>query len=313
MPVVAKSLTVYFYVVEPMPTFGNELRSFNSGAYPIDDVLETIRRLDPAADDYRIQENLFGGETFCVVHDDGPQPVLGAYYRDNLARPLTEFKGEINELVLREGEALVDAAYASFFPGDVVGLVRTSSKAPGFAKIGQWLSVKGGYSCGLIALRDPQTLAQLDREPTKMHRLLVRIRRNRIVAVEPYSSDVASALRAAAEINRASDEVGVDLRVKNAKERANWSRIMRQEIEELLAVLPDFEQAVVYVSGQKRPLNLLRTTIQRPVPVLLYDTKRVGATEAAEALFEAYEKERNSIELAVRAFRGGPSGDAPPS
>jgi hypothetical protein len=313
MPLVGRTLTVYFYTVEPMTYFSDKsLRSFKSGNYPVAEVLKTIRKLDPASEDYRILEHLFGGETFCVVHDNGPEPILGVYYKDNLARPFTEYKGEISELVLREGEALVDAAFAAFFPGDVVGLVRTSSKAPGFAKLGQWLTLKGRYACGLIALRDPDTLAQLDREPAGMHRLSLRMRANRITSVAPYSANVAAALRAAATINDMTDEVGLELRMKKRKGRPLWSQITRQEIEGLLAVLPDFEQATVHVSGRSKPFNLLRANIQQQVSVVLKGNKRVGPAEAANALFDAYAQERNSIEIALAAARGSHANDPPP-
>lgn len=310
MPVVSKALTVYFYAIEPFTTAGTT--AFASGSYPLEDVLAKIRALDPGADEYRITENLFGGETFCLVHDDGPQPILGAYYRDNLARPLTEYKGEINELLLREGEALVDAAYAAFLPNDVLGLVRTSSKAPGFAKIGQWLSVTTGFGCGLISLRDPNVLAQLDREPTKLMTLVMRIRRNRIPSVSSYSPSVAKALRAAAQINSVTDEVGIEIAVKNPRERAAWARVTRQEIEELLGVLPDFEKAEVKVSGRKRPFNLLRASIHQGVRVPLIDKKLVGPPEAATALFEAYEYEESAIKLAVAALRERSDEDRDP-
>lgn len=301
MPVVAKSLTVYFYTVEPFP--GQGMRNFASGLYPLSEVLEVIRKSDPTSEACRITENLFGGETFCLLHEDGPQPILGAYYRDNLARPLTEYKGEINELMLREGEALVDAAYAAFFPGDVLGLVRTSSKAPGFAKIGQWLSIVAGIGCGLVALTDPDVLAQLDRAPTKLSGLLLKIRRNRIPAIASASPSVSRALRAAANINTHTDEVGLELGVRSQKERAMWARQTRQEIEELLSVLPDFDKATVRVTGRKRPFNLLRATIHQAVQVPLIDSKRVGPADAASALFQAYDDERTSIELALKAIR----------
>lgn len=301
MPVVSKSLTVYFYAVEPFPFQG--MRDFASGAYPLNEVLDTIRKSDPTSEACRITENLFGGETFCLLHEDGPKSILGAYYRDNLARPLTEYKGEINELLLREGEALVDAAYAAFFPGDVLGLVRTSSKAPGFAKIGQWLSIVTGIGSGLVALTDPDVLAQLDRAPTKLSGLLLKIRRNRIPAIESASPSVSQALRAAAGINTHTDEVGLVLGVRNQKERAMWARQTRQEIKELLSVLPDFDKATVRVAGRKRPFNLLRATIHQAVQVPLIDSKLVGPAEAARALFQAYDDERNSIELALKTIR----------
>lgn len=298
-----RELTAHFYALEPVsPPDGNS-QKFLSGAFPLSDVLGTIRDADPADASYRIVETLFGGETFCIVHDDGPEPILGAYYRDNLAHPLAEYKGEVNELMMREGEALVDATYAAFFPNDVVGLVRTSSKAPGFARIGQWLSYLGGYGCGLFALSDTDTLAQLDREPTKLRTFFLRIRANRITAVEGHSPKVAQALRAASAIGGPNDDVGIDLRSTDETQRARWAQHLRQEITELLGVLPDFEEAKVTVSGTKKPINLLRANIQRGVKIVLTDSKRVGPKEAAEALFKAYADERVSINLAVKAAR----------
>lgn len=300
-----KPLSVYFYALEPAQRRGGGDPSFSVGHYPLNSVFDTIRRLDPAAEDYRIADGLFAGETFCVLHEDGERPVLGSYYRDNLSKPLTEYKGEISELFLREGEALVDSAYAAFFPGDVVGLVRTSSKAPGFAKLSQWLSVQGGHPCVLTALRDPSGLAQLDGHPRGIRRMYLRMRRNRIAAVDDYSTDVAGALRAAAEVNHSSGAVGVEFfSPKGKEEQGQWSEQMRQEVEHLIGVLPDFEAAKVKVAGLRKDLNLLRANVQTQFEVTLYDTRRVGPHEAAEALFGAYAQEKGSIELALEARRG---------
>jgi hypothetical protein len=303
MAVINKSLTVYFYSLEPVAPVNGEGRPFELGSYPLAEVLDTITLADPASDTYRIREDLFGGETFCLVHADGPEPILGAYYRDNLARPIAEYKGEINELMMREGEALVDAAYAAFFPNDVVGLVRTSSKAPGFAKIGNWLTLIGGYSCGLFALREADALLQLDRQPSKLRSLYMRIRKDRIPAIDQHSPRVAAALRSASEIGGRSDEIGVELRSKVVEGRDAWARQLRDEIEALVAVLPDFEAARVEVVGMKRPINLLRATVQQPVKVPLINSKRVGPSEAADALFRAYEMERSAIDAAVASAR----------
>jgi hypothetical protein len=184
-----------------------------------------------------------------------------------------------------------------------------SARRAGFAKIGQWLSFMSDYGCGLVSLRDPNVLAQLDREPSKLRKLVLRIRRNRIAALAQYSPSIAGALRAAADVNSHSDEVGIELAVRTQQERAMWARSTRQEIEELLAVLPDFEKASVSVSGRQKPFNLLRASIQQPVSVLLAN-KRVTANEAAQVLFQAYDEERNSIRLAIDALRGS-SSDSP--
>jgi hypothetical protein len=295
-----KKMTVYFYSIEPAPRFGGDHKTFEIGSFPLGEVLDAIRALDPASAEYRIQDNLFGGETFCMPHEDGPQLVLGAYYKDKLSRPLAEYKGEVSELYLRDGEALVDAAYAAFFPGDVMGLVRTSSKAPGFAKIGDWISIMGGYPCALLALRDQNTLMQLDRNPTAIRRFLMRIRRERIAAVEAHSPNVAGALRAASDLNPLSSEVAIEQRITSAVDQGRWSTLVHQEIEELMGVLPDFQEAKVKMAGFEKPVNLLRATIQHTVEVSIVGSRRVGPSEAAEALFGAYAHEADSINHALR-------------
>ena len=155
----------------------------------------------------------------------------------------------------------------------------------------------------LSALKDVNTLSQLDERPNGLRRIFLRIRRDRIDSVEPYSADVAQALRAAAAVDAVSNEVGIELRVTNSSEYERWSRLMRAEIADLIGVLPDFEEAKVRVGGVKQPVNLLRANVQRGVEVSIVGSKRVGANEAAEALFEAYDQERNSISEAVEARR----------
>jgi hypothetical protein len=311
MAVHHKQLTVYFNSLEPVRFFEGPSKDFLAGEFPLEEVLETIRKADPAAEEYRIKEDLFGGETLCLVHDDGPAPVLGAYYRDNLSKPLAEYKGEITEVELRDGEALVDAAYAAFFPGDVVGLVRTSSKAPGFAKIGTWLRLISGYGLALFALEDSNTLAQLDAAPTKLRGLSLRIPSNRIRALRGFSPNVAAALRAAGNVAGHTDEVGIELRSTHPKQRPEFARQLRAEIEELMAVLPDFLEAQVTVAGLDKPVNLLRGSIKHQVKVPIIDSKRVGPNEAAVAMFDAYSQEAAAIELAVEATRPRVSGYDP--
>lgn len=306
---VSKTLTVYFYVVEPFPE-----QTFAPGGYPQNDALYRIRQRDPAADDYRIKDRLFGGEMFCLLHEDGPQPVLGTYYKDMLARPQTERKGVVREIELEDGEGLVDVSYATFFPSDVVGIVRTSAKAPSFARLGQWLSIYGGYPCALLALPDADTLAQIDRAPSDLQRIWLRMRRSHLGALEGRSTGVAQALRSAAEANVWSDQVGVDLAVGSKTHQRAWALQMRSEIHELLAVLPEFETARVKLSGVRRPINLKRSHVTSPVQVQLQDSKRIGPNEGAEALFAAYEHEQASIERAAAIWwsreASGPANSA---
>ena len=300
MPRFPKELTVYFYRIEPLQGAKPD-RQFIRGAFPLEEVLNRIDATDPSSEESRIPETLFGGETFCVLHDDGPTPVLGAYYRDNFSMPLAELKGEVKELILREGEAIVDSAYVAFFPGDVVGLVRTSSKAPGFAKIGNWISMVGGYSLALAALTDSNTMLQLEENPNLLRRLSLRIQPSRISLIEPKSTGLSGALRAAADVSLTTEEVAIELRGP-ARQSASeqWSKQAMQEVREILEVLPDFEEAKVKLKGKKKEINLLRANVQTPVTILLEDTKVVGPNEAAKALVQAYEQEELSIQSALK-------------
>lgn len=310
MPVRARSLTVYFYVIEPMPGVDGHRGRFVPGKYPLEEVLQRLRDIDTADETNRLQDHLWGGQTLCVLHEDGARPILGAYYRDDFNRALTEYKGEIRELMLRDGEALVDAAYAAFFPADVIGIVRTSSKSPKFAKIGQWLSVHGGYDCGLIALPDADALQQLDRVAGRLQRLRLRIKRSHIARVDAYSKEVAQALRAVTAISPPSDVVGFDIgSVSRSPAQAASSAAIRAEIEEIFTLMPEFEEATVKVAGMKRPINLRRALLTAQVDIALVDKSKVGRHEAAKALFEGYAQEKASIDAGIAAWansrRGG--------
>jgi hypothetical protein len=303
MPTVKKPVTVAFYAIEPRHAFDGQ-REFTSGAFPRDDVFTTIRRRDPAERDYRITEDLFGGETLCLLHENGPEPILGAYYRDNLGKLLTEYKGQIVEAMLREGEAPVDAGYLAFFPSDTVGLVRTSSKSPGFAKVGRWLTVIGGYSCGLTALPDADTLAQLQNNPTGLRGLLVRAQRGSFPFIESHSPSVAQALRAAADVNSQSEQSAIEVRATGSDgDDVGFSREALDRVSELMGALEAIEEVKVQLSGRRQPINLKRAHVKAQMSVRLEAKRRVGLAEAADVLFAAYEQERESVELAVAALR----------
>jgi hypothetical protein len=297
-----KEAHVHFYAIEPVPAFDRQ-QSFTSGHYPRKQVFETIRARDPAEESYRIADNLLGGETLCVLHEDGPEPILGAYFRDNLAKPLTEYKGQIAEAMLRDGEAPVNAAYLAYFPNDVVGLLRTSSASPNFAKIGLWLTIIGGYACGLLSLTDADTMAQLRDHASGIRRLNVRCRRSALGIVDNHSPSVAEALRRVGDLNPESDQMGIEIWAgKNGQDR--FSQLALQELSDLIWATPVLEEALVKVAGRKQPINLKRARVSGRTPVVLQDKKQVGLREAAEALFAAYEQEQASVRKAVATLRG---------
>jgi hypothetical protein len=303
MPIFHRQATVTFFALRPAAVVGDQ-RSFVDGDYPMDEVVSTISAMDPASEEYRIKDNLWGGETLCLLHDDGPHLVVGAYYRDNFSRPLAELKGEIREIELEDGAALVDAAYFAFFPGDVVGLLRTSSKSPGFARISQWLTCVGKVACGLIALPDADVFAQIDSRPADLRRFRLSAKRSRTDAIDTVAPSVARALRRAAEVNRYSDEISLEWRSPKGPEQSSWSREMRDELEEVLLALPDLAVAAVHMRGERKSINLKRSVVQHTVPVLLEDKRRVGPNEAADALFRAYDLERTAVDASLRVVRG---------
>jgi hypothetical protein len=303
MRMVNRLVTVAFYAIEPMHALDGQGR-FVSGAFPQKEVFKTIRRRDPAAPEYRITEDIFGGETLCLLHENGPEPILGAYYRDNLARPLTEYKGQIAEAMLRDGEAPVDAAYLAFFPNDTVGLVRTSSKSPGFATIGRWLTFVGGYATGLIALPDAETLAQLQANPTGLRRLRLRARRGALPFIESHSPSAARTLRAAADLNSRSEDCAVEVGATRSNgDDPAFSLEALDRITELMGALDAIDEVRVQVNGRRQPINLKRSLVTAHLTVRLEAKRRIGLAEAADVMFEGYEQERQSVELAVSALR----------
>lgn len=299
---------MHFYAIDPVPAVEQQ-QTFTPGRYPSTKVFEAIRTRDPAEESYRIPDNLLGGETLCILHENGPKPILGAYYRDNLAKPLTEYKGQIAEAMFRDGEAPVNAAYVAFFPDDVVGLLRTSSASPNFAKIGLWLTCIGGFACGLLSLTDADTMAQLRDHAAGIRRLNIRCRRGALGIIENRVPSVADALRRVGDLNSESDQIGIELWAGGSHQEL-FSQLALEEISELVWATPVLEQALVKVSGRKQPINLKRARVSGRTPVVLQDKKQVGLREAADALFAAYQQEQVSIRKAVAALRGLPDDDS---
>src|SRR5665213_308308 len=133
-----RNVTVSFYIAEPLdpPTWTVD--------FPADEVLATMRELDLASGEYHVKNGLFATELFCTVHE-GAHPLVGAYSKDMWNAVLTEFKGAIEEIEMRDGEGIIDGSFAAFFPHSVVGLVRSSVKAPGTAALANWLTLFGGH------------------------------------------------------------------------------------------------------------------------------------------------------------------------
>ena len=171
-------------------------------------------------------------------------------------------------------------------------------------------TVNAAYACGLLSLTDADTLAQLQEHRSGIRRLTLRCRRNLLGEVESQAPSVAEALRRVGDLNPESDQMGIEIWA--GKERPDlFSQLALQELRELVLITPALEQALVTVSGRKRPINLKRARISGHTTVMLQDKKEVGLREAAEALFAAYQQEQDVIRKSVAALRGKP--DDPPT
>jgi hypothetical protein len=293
---VSRQLTVQFYAIEPgFPA------TFLGAEYPLTRTLASIRQSDPATDEYRIKEDIFGGETLCLLHEDTRFPLLGAYYKDTLSMPMTEMKGQVEKLILRDGEGIVDSSFAAFFEDDVVGIVRTSVKAPGHAKIGTWLSINERPPMYLVPLPEVDVLSRLGSATGRIKRFILRIRREDIPKVHTYSPSVHDALIAAAVPAPAGNDVVIEWSSLK-QSRTAFSREMTGLIHELFGVYPEFMKAIVEIEGEK-PINLKRSLIGTKVDVILTDSKKVGVEQAANALAEAYSRESESVQLANERWR----------
>lgn len=78
---------------------------------------------------------------------------------------------------------------------------------------------------------------------------------------------------------------------------------MRHQIQELLEVLPEFQEAKVRIHGYPHPIDLNRNHVQHTVTVPLINTSRVGQEEAVSGMLDAYEREEASIIASLQAIR----------
>lgn len=294
-------LKVHFYAIAPEPIEP----AFIHGHYPFDEVRTRIRSLDPASEEYRIGTDLLGSGVLCLFHEDGPVPLLGAYYKDMFTTPLTEYKGEIATLVLREGEGLVDASFAAFFPDDVVGIVRTSPKAPGHSRLADWLSSRGGTRMRLVPLRNPGAWKGV-KGSRRFGALRIKVRPDLIPDIEPRSHDVAQALRQAASLTRATREVGIEISPGHA-DPGTWTSEIEDIIDQLGDLLPSFLVADLRLPAEDgqpaAKVSLRQGMIVVEVPTVLVNGPRLGPVDAAIAIHKGFERNQVAIRASVAEAR----------
>lgn len=294
-----RNVTVSFYVVEPEDPW----KASWDGDFPREEVLAKIANLDLASGEFHVQTGLFGNELFCTVHD-GPLPLVGAYTKDKLNAVLTEYKGSIEEIAMREGEGVIDGTYAAFFPNSVVGVVRSSVKAPGSGGLAGWLSLFGGHPCVMPALPKADALAGLQRPAEEIIDVTFRAKKRLVPRIKAVRADVAGIIESAAGVG-GSTKVGFTLATETKKERPAWWPSVRAAINDLAAaeLLADFDAASVKVSG-RHSINLRDAYVSDKRQIELQKGKRLGPAHAAEALAGAYgELEASVIVPSVEAWR----------
>jgi hypothetical protein len=296
-----RELTVTFHVLEPM----TPERSFASGQFPVRDVLNTIKALDRSSDSYRIRNGISANEVFCHIHGDDPLTLIGTYSKDLVSRLLLEYQGDLEEIKLRDGEGPVDALYTMLFPGDVVGVLRTSTKAPGPSGFANWMSIQGQHLFYLSALPDPGALDHLRQRHGLIRRVEIGVNRHVLRHLDPDKNPlgVAAALRALANGCDATSSIELTLRNSDRKIRGQLDAGVEDLVFQLADIVPDFNRMKVFFTGDRRALDLRRSYVSTAISVQLTHSKRVGPREAGVALIEAYDREQSAINSALQTWR----------
>lgn len=202
-------------LAEPPPTW--------TGAFPAAEVLDTIEALDLASGEYHIPKGLWG-QLFCKVWADGPQRLLGSYTKDIASAVEVEYKGTVEEIILREGEGVVQPAYVAFFPDSVVGILRCATSSPGAASVAHWMSEFGGYSCAFQALPNIDVLAQLDGPAEEKLSVFFSGPKRLLKRITDARPDVGMAMQAAAAVSK-STQAGVWLSTEHRSEQIGRAHV----------------------------------------------------------------------------------------
>lgn len=299
-----KRLQVAFYLVEPrFSSDGSPPPTFEEGHFPHEEVLDEIGSLDIASGDYYMETTLFD-QVVCFVHGSSSR-ILGAYSKDVMTAPMTEYKGELGVLPLRDDEGIVDPTFVAFFPNSVAGVLRCSVKAPGAATVANYISAYTGHRCEFRPLPSSKgaVQARLAHPDPTMHRLIVKAKRAVFSRWDDGGSSVAKALYAAGS-HTGSDAVRLELDAGGAGRWKEWWDEIEPSIRDLLDVVGDLDVAKIEIKGNKRDaINLKRDFVTIKVPVAA-DSGTVTPYAGAQALFGAYDEVKDSIVAAVRSWRG---------
>ena len=294
----SRSYVVQLYAIVPRDANAKE---FDDGAFPLRQVLDTLRALDPAADDYRFKDGFFGNERFCLIDEAGPIPLFCAYTKDMTSAPETEKKGEVKSLLLDPDEGIVDAAYAVVLPGDVVAIVRTSPKAPGAAFLSNWLSTMSGTSFVLQGLPNLNVLDRVRGGSGLIRKIRIGGNIGHLLGTEWPANNLAEQLR---QMSRPGlDFVAVEQSNRRHRNRKAFAESFLADLEEIVDLLPALREASVWLTGQQRPIKLHGAHYTTEAPFGLNEHRRVTARSAAIGLMEAYQHEVDAIIQSLKQLR----------
>ena len=302
MSIFRRAVTVDFYAAKPSMEPSKTFR----GPFPHKEVLDTIDELDMAKGEHHIRHNLYGDQTFCLVHD-GPLRLLGAYNKDMSTQVLTEHKGELRELLLNEDEGIVDASYAASYDPSIVALLRTSIRSPGSIRVANWLSVCGPYQCHFAPIQRRDVWTEFDEMPERVRAMYLGVKRSRIsklgnlIRSDSAAANVARALDMAARAQPiAEGEIGLRIRTPRKSLKGQWWREMRPTVIALEEVFPEFERAQIE-STDGRKIDLRSSELAVSVEVEIDKSRKISRGEAARALAQAYEVMQVPIQRALES------------
>lgn len=289
-----KRVRVQFYSVEPFDPRGPWDR------FPAEQVLDDIASIDFKTKGY-LKYNLFD-EMMCQVRGSKPNRLLIAWAVDRFNVPFGELEGVVERVPMKEGQGVAKPTYVMFFPGDVAGVIRPTNDCPGTASVAAYIGEYGGCQMMLSALPTPDALSKLQRDPSEILRVRLRIKTKNLKYLVQGAGDLAEAIRVSSKLG-SSTVIGLTLAEEQRKHRHAWWNRTKPIVEMIAQSADAFEQAVIDLSGQDA-VNLLEERVTTTEWVALDPgRKQLDEDGAARALVRAFQEQQPAILAALGAER----------
>lgn len=294
-----KRVRVQFYAVEPFdPRLPWE-------GFPVEKVLDDIAAIDFKTKGY-MKYNLFD-EMMCQVRGAKPNRMLIAWAVDRFNVPFGELEGVVEQVPMKKGQGVAKPTYLMIFPGDVAGVIRPTNDCPGTASVAAYIGEFGGCQMTLTAIPTPDALMKLQRDPSEILRVRLRIKTKNLKYLVQGATDLAEAIRVSSKLG-SSTVVGLTLAEEQRKHRHAWWNRTRPIVEQIAQSGDAFEQAVIDLSGQDA-VNLLEERVTTTEWVALDSgRKQLDEDEAAKALVRAFQEQQSAISAALGTGRSIPGG-----